>query len=116
MNPVTASAPAEEGLHPDVVHGMIVGGVGTHAAPADRRWAAARRPVRTLRRGGAGRGLRPCHRAAVFLIMRGQHGAGEGGGGGQGGGKGEIIKLDMFLLFTFRGTGLVPLGWLKDVM
>lgn len=79
VNPI-AAASTDEGhfsvlLHPDVIHGMIVGGVGTHAAPADWGRVAAQRPVEALRRGGAGRRLGPRHRAAVVLTKGGQHGA-----------------------------------------
>lgn len=63
-------------LHLDIIHSMIVRGVGAHTAPTDWRRATAQWPVEALRRRGAGRSLRPHHRAAMVLIERGQHEAG----------------------------------------
>lgn len=83
-NPKAAATSTDEGhllvlVHPHVIHGVIVGGIGAHAAPTDWGRGAAQRPVEALRGGRAGRHLGPHHRAAMFLIEGGQHGAGGGG-------------------------------------
>lgn len=62
-------------VHPHVIHSVVVGGVGAHAAPTDWRRGAAQHTVEALSRGRAGRRLGPRLRAAVVVIEGGQHGA-----------------------------------------
>lgn len=59
----------------DVIDGVIVGRVWTHAAPTDGGWVAAWRLADALRGGGS---VGTHHRATMFLVEGGQHGSEEG--------------------------------------